>query len=121
MNESAKVYTKRKENGQYGLFARVLFRSGQTVLDIRSGDKEEEPNFRSIELDDGHYMHPDGMFTNHSCDPSTFVDKEGGLLIATRQIWPNEEITFDYKETETNLAASFNCDCGSKNCKGWIL
>lgn len=104
----------------FGLFARVTFRKGETILVWRNGDKQEDRDFRSVELDDGHYLHPDGMFTNHSCDPSACIDKERGLLIASRQVWPNDEITFDYPANETEIVNPFNCHCGAKNCVGKI-
>lgn len=119
-NESTNVYTKRKENGMFGLFSRVVFRKGETLLNIRAGDKQDHRDFRSIELSDGQYMHPDGMFTNHSCDPSTYIDKEHGLLIASKQVWPNDEITFDYLASETEIVRNFNCHCGAENCVGKI-
>ena len=115
-NESTNVYTKRKENGIFGLFSRVMFRTGQTILVIRNGDKQENRDFRSIELDDGHYMHPDGMFTNHSCDPTSYINKEQGLLVANKQVWPNDEITFDYLANETEIVRPFYCHCGAENC-----
>ncbi len=119
-NESANVYTKRKENGMFGLFSRVTFRKGETLLVMRNGDKQENRDFRSVELDNGHYLHPDGMFTNHSCDPSAYIDKEHGLLVASKQVWPNDEITFDYLANETEIVNPFNCNCGAKNCVGKV-
>ena len=118
--ESENVYTKRKDNGMYGLFSRVTFLEGSEVLDLRSGDKVEERDFRSIELDDGHYLHPDGMFTNHSCNPTAFVSKWSGMLMAARDIFPGDEITFNYLESETEIAGTFDCNCGADNCVGRV-
>ncbi len=57
--------------------------------------------------------------TNHSCDANgKFVDE---MLIATRDIAPHEEITFNY--LDTRLPASpwdFECLCGSANCVGRV-
>lgn len=39
---------------------------------------------------------------------------------ALRNISPNEEITFNYLTTESEMAAAFNCICGSANCFGFI-
>ena len=118
--ESKGVYTKRRKDDIYGLYANRMFRTGEAVLDIRNGDIQQERDARSIELDDGHYMHPDGMFANHSCDPSTHVDKDTGLLIAKQSIYPNDEITFNYLENESVISAPFNCKCGAENCVGVV-
>ncbi len=119
MNESKNLYTMRRKDGMFGLYSRKLFRTGETILNVRNGDKQER-DFRSIELNDGNYMHPDGMFTNHSCDPSTRIEKDTGLMIAMRNVWPNDEITFDYLTTETEMVAGFDCTCGAENCAGRI-
>jgi hypothetical protein len=119
-NESENVYIKRKENGMYGLFSRITFRKGENILDIRLSDKQDNRDFRSIELAEGHYMHPDGQFTNHSCDPNAYIDKQRGFLIASKQVWPNDEITFDYLASETEIVSPFNCHCGAENCVGKI-
>lgn len=118
--ESKNLYTRRRKDKMYGLYSRILFRKGEHILDIRLSDKQEERDYRSIELQDGHYLHPDGMFTNHSCDPTAYVDKATGFLIATKNIWPNDEITFNYLESETEIVSSFDCGCGAENCFGKI-
>ncbi len=118
--ESKNLYTRRREDGMYALYSRTLFRTGQTIFDINSSDKQDGRSRHSIETDAGHFLHPDGMFTNHSCDPSTCVDKEAGLLIAMRNIWPNDEITFNYLASETEMVSGFDCNCGASNCFGKI-
>lgn len=118
--ESKKLYTRRREDGMYGLYSRVLFRTGQTILDINSSDKQDGRSLHSIETDAGHFLHPDAMFTNHSCDPSTYVDKKTGLLIAIRNVWPNDEITFDYLASESDIKFPFTCTCGADNCFGKV-
>ncbi len=58
--------------------------------------------------------------TNHSCDPNAAFDAEG-MLVALRDIAPNEEITFDYLKHPTPASPwNFACRCGSSNCVGWI-
>ena len=119
-HESENLYTRRRGDGMFGLYSRKLFRAGQTIINVQNGDKQDNRDFRSIELDNGHYLHPDGMFTNHSCDPSAHIDKVSGFLIAAKQIWPNDEITFDYSATESDIVAPFECRCGATNCSGKI-
>lgn len=115
-HESENVYTKRRDDGMFGLYSRKLFRTGETILNMLNGDLQDDQDFRSIELDSGHFHHPDGMFANHSCDPSVSIEKDTGLLIALRSIRPNDEITFDYRTTETEIVAGFICKCGADNC-----
>ncbi len=58
--------------------------------------------------------------TNHSCDPNAAFDQDG-MLRALRVIAPHEEITYDYLLYPIPAAPwNFECDCGSKDCKGQI-
>jgi SET domain-containing protein len=62
---------------------------------------------------------------NHSCDPNCRIFFEGDivLLIALKDINPNEELTFNYNTTEYDMTkqdCSFVCHCGSTNCIGEI-
>ncbi|KAL0239746.1 hypothetical protein GEMRC1_009854 [Eukaryota sp. GEM-RC1] len=60
-------------------------------------------------------------FINHSCDPNCEVEVwtvDGllrALIVSKRAIKAGEEITFDYKFTETYVKV--NCFCGSHNCR----
>ena len=58
--------------------------------------------------------------TNHSCDPNASFDAEG-MLRAARQIEAGDEITFDYIAHPIPASPwNFKCECGAKNCVGWI-
>lgn len=57
------------------------------------------------------------VFVNHSCRPNAAV--RGQALVATRDIAPGEEITFDYTTTESELAEPFHCRCGF--CDGQLI
>jgi len=104
----------------YGVYARVMLFEGERIIDVNSGDICLESDFRTIQTNQGHYIHPEGMFTNHSCDPSAAVDLEAGILFAVRDIQIGEEITFDYNESESDLQANFSCKCGAENCVGKV-
>lgn len=56
--------------------------------------------------------------TNHSCSPNTVYD--GLNIIALRHIAIGEEITLDYAGFLNESSASFECRCGSSNCRGRI-
>jgi 8-oxo-dGTP pyrophosphatase MutT (NUDIX family) len=57
-------------------------------------------------------------FMNHRCEPNTgWQDDE--TLIATKDIQPGEEVTYDYATAETNpeFRAEWACCCNSVNCR----
>ena len=62
---------------------------------------------------------PDGWAPqNHCCDANT---QYSGLdVIALRTIKKGEELTLDYADFLDEHMESFNCQCGSKNCRGLI-
>ena len=120
-HEGKGVYIALKENGHYGLFAATVFDcTPHPILDIKIGRKEDEGNIYTIEIEEGHILHPYGRYTNHSCDPSAYVDRKSGYLFSARRIEVDEEITFNYLESERNIKANFVCECGSENCVGKI-
>ena len=56
--ESKNLYTRRREDDMYALYSRALFRTGQTIFDINSSDKQDGRSRHSIETDAGHFLHP---------------------------------------------------------------
>jgi len=65
---------------------------------------------------DGRYIEPSGdlKYLNHSCSSNAFFDKR--WLIASREIYPGEEIAINYFSTERAFSNGFRCNCGSKSC-----
>ncbi|KAI7908285.1 uncharacterized protein BX663DRAFT_26934 [Cokeromyces recurvatus] len=61
-------------------------------------------------------LNSDLVFMNHSCDPSTFMDVDHSVVVATRDIAPDDELTFFYPSTEWDMAQPFSCWCGSSKC-----
>lgn len=59
----------------------------------------------------------DTRLMNHNCDPNV-VDKDE-ILVAKRDIYPGEEITWDYTPY-MNPVQTFECKCGAKNCVGIV-
>ena len=53
---------------------------------------------------------------NHSCDPNTWVT--GLDLCARRAIRAGEEITMDYATMYTEQQQTFDCTCGTAQCRG---
>lgn len=64
-------------------------------------------------------------FQNHSCDPNTIMvynsDKKSYSLRCKKSIKVGDELTSDYETFDENLdGVSFQCCCGSSNCRGTI-
>ena len=90
---SEHLYVSLRDDGNYGLFAKVPIFKGECIIDIKAGVDMPERDYQTIETDEGHFLHMEGKFANHSCDPSATVDKANGKLIAIRDILSTEEIT----------------------------
>jgi hypothetical protein len=57
-------------------------------------------------------------FMNHSCDPNTLIRCQE--VIASQDIEPWADVTFNYNTTEYDMAEPFGCHCGSPDCLGTI-
>ena len=55
---------------------------------------------------------------NHACDPNTWL--EGLNVVARRAIASGEQLTLDYATFCGPEMETFNCSCGSTNCRGKI-
>ncbi len=75
-----------------------------------------------IQIDDDFFIVPTtrteleekGVF-NHSCTPNCGFTNSI-TLIAIKEIYPEQEITFDYAFNETYME-NFNCSCKSPDCR----
>ncbi len=108
------------ESGYKSLRALKRFHQGEYIIDLPV-DAMAEPDMYSLEVIPG--VHIDCSRSqvgsiNHSCDPNAAVRK--GAIVAWSCINEGDQITIDYKKTETKLAVPFDCTCGSKNCRGRI-
>jgi len=63
----------------------------------------------------------DEYFVNHSCDGNSWYQGED-LLIASRDILPGEEISYDYclTECDPSYILATKCLCGTKLCRGLV-
>jgi uncharacterized protein len=108
-------------NGK-GLFATQLIKKGETVVTWHPKilTKQEAAELPQDEQD--HYLYPEGdmllwmqspeRYMNHSCEANTHV--VGKSDVASRDILPDEEITSDYIDLETE---NFECNCGAVGCR----
>jgi hypothetical protein len=93
--------------------ATAPFQQGDTVLEL-SGPIVAQPTRESIELDlHAHIIDPQGSFVNHAATPTTRVNRLNQCLEAVCAIAVDDEITFDYNQNETCMAAPFRARDGS--------
>jgi uncharacterized protein len=71
---------------------------------------------------DGETLENTARYINHSCEPNCQVEKTNGTLwiVALRDIKEGEELSYSYGY-EFKHYKDNPCNCGAKNCCGYIL
>lgn len=106
--ESKDVALDEKMSVPQGVYANMNIPSG-SILHVLKGNITNIPTKESIHIGDGYHITDDiGMYINHSFEPNVRV--YGLKLIALRNINKNEEIRFNYNETEMAVANKFIVD-----------
>lgn len=59
-----------------------------------------------------------GVFVNHSCNPNAGLRET--TLLALKDIYRDEEITYDYSTTMNEDFWTMRCDCRSPRCRGEV-
>jgi hypothetical protein len=132
---SSKLEARRlPEKGGYGVFACEPVRQGERLLvwggDIISREQIALLPFPLqayvVQVEEDAYLAPreydepeTGDYINHSCDPNAGFDGQI-VLIAMRDIQPDEEICIDYAMCDGSPYDEFACQCGAANCRGRI-
>jgi len=128
LKESSKIQGK-------GVFARELIKKGEIVA-IKGGHILTSKEYGNLNEAARHYCHQiednfflgprseeeiecNAIFINHSCEPNVGFDGQI-TYIALRDIKPGEELCHDYAMCFTDRKIEFECNCGSKNCRGCI-
>ena len=125
-----------------GVFATQKFNKGDTIYKLegerctldeiikRVKTGEEEPS-DPLTIGWEEYIDLDEFSRtfNHSCEPNVYVRGESEL-VALREIFPGEEVVYDYSSTmkdntEKILGAGLSvwtmkCNCGSNKCRGIV-
>ena len=84
---------------------------------LRNTDVQIADGFYLAALNEDEYE-PVMLFINHSCEPN--VGFAGNIvLVAMRDINPNEELTTDYALFD-DYDGTMECRCGSGSCRGVI-
>jgi uncharacterized protein len=125
----SKVYVGTSPIQGTGVFAKVQIAKGEPILKADDSRIVDETHPLRPELGEYEY-HTDFIggnitvlwqepekYTNHSCDPNTFVKTINGAryVIALRPIAADEEITFDYRINGRGEYV-WECNCGSPRC-----
>ncbi len=133
INQSSIIVGNAK-NGK-GIFAGKNFKRGEKIAEVKGDlltEKEydnlitEQEKDHSLQISKKLYLFPkigDPLdFINHSCAPNAgvLITNNEAILIAIKDIYPKDEITFDYSTTMDEDYFELNCNCGSQNCKGRI-
>ena len=118
------VEVERDDDGHRRLVATEKVAASEEILAIQ-GVVRPTPTRFSVQI--GPRRHLDEMgpvdATNHSCDPSAFVDFSDPariVLRALRDLSAGDEISIHYCATEYDMAAPFECGCGSDSCVGFV-
>jgi uncharacterized protein len=110
-----------------GLYALRAFAPGEVVLRWNLSQTITREELASLPPDELRYTHPldnervlivqpPERFVNHSCNNNTEVREFCDVAIVS--IACGDEITSDYGSDGS--AVSFECQCGSTNCRGVI-
>ncbi len=96
-------------SSQMGVFSNRDIKAGDTILTL-VGKSLNTPTRTSIKISEGIHVEDEiGRFINHSCFPSCEISEN--KVIASRDISLDEQITFDYRATESPISSPFVCFC----------
>ena len=98
---------KEGETGK-GLFATKNYSKGEIVHTL-TGKIFDHPTRESIHIGNNKHIYDEyGIFINHSFTPNILID--GYSMVALSDIQANDELTFNYNDTEINMANPFTID-----------
>jgi len=121
-----KVYIRSSLQHGKGVFAHAPILAGETIITFsgpllkRSEIREEDYH---LQVDADLYLGASGEaddYVNHSCNPNAGFH-DGLVLVARRDIGPEEEITWDYSTAiDEEDFPGFTCRCGAAACRGAV-
>jgi len=99
--------------GEMALYATKNY-SKDEVIHVLTGKIFDHPTRETIHVGDNVHIYDEyGIFMNHSFNPTTKINKYN--VVALTDINSGDELTFNYNETEINMASPFVVD-GVKVC-----
>jgi hypothetical protein len=94
-----------KEINGKGLYATKDYKKGD-IIHILSGKEYNYPTRETIHIGNNVHIYDEyGIYMNHSFNPTTYIDNN--KVIALIDIKENDELNFNYNETEINMACPF--------------
>lgn len=110
------IYVASK-NDVYGVYLKESCKKGAVVCDLTTGTLVPGPTRTSIQVSKKYHVEDKvGRYINHSCNPTCKV--VSFFVVSLRDIESDEEVTFNYNESESKLAEPFECNCCGKIIKG---
>ena len=129
---SDKIEKRNSEITGVGIFAKEVIHAGEVVC-VKGGHILRKEALFSSSVINSYHLISDNLYIaaktaeeeefikiyiNHSCEPNCGLRGEI-TFVAMREIQTDEEITFDYAFLD-NEDYSFQCSCGTKNCRHTI-
>lgn len=121
-------YEKEVKGKGKGVFAKNFIPKGTRIWKLTKSKKYTKKEFEKLPEEIKKDAYPKGKYYilalgkgeswNHSCNANTWWTADDELS-ASRDIKPNEEITYDYATTDIDpdITYDWECKCGSKNCR----
>ena len=102
-----------KHNPPFGVYSTKTYKFNE-IVHVMTGQMSNIPTQKSIHIGDNmHLLDEFGQYINHSFEPNVKV--VNNKLIAIKDIDIYDEITFNYNDSELNMACPFE-DEGIKVC-----
>ena len=99
-----------------GTFANKDFEPDE-LIGVLEGEVLPVPTRYTVQVSPAEHIVPRfGKYMNHSCQPNCYLNLADRTFRALHPIQKGSELCFDYNSTETELAAPFDCLCGSPAC-----
>ena len=130
---------KKSKIDKNGLYANCNIKRGTKIIEYKGKlvtvkNSEKDPKFdnskaiylfainKKYDLD-GNFSFNTARLINHSCEPNCEVFGEGLKLwiFAMKNIKKGEELSYDYGFSFDQDYRNYPCNCGSKNCAGYII
>ena len=130
---------KKSKIDKNGLYANCNIKRGTKIIEYKGKlvtvkNSEKDPKFdnskaiylfginKKYDLD-GNFSFNTARLINHSCEPNCEVFGEGLKIwiFAMKNIKKGEELSYDYGFSFDQDYKNYPCNCGSKNCAGYII
>mgnify|MGYP003337833559 CR=1 FL=1 len=110
---------KNSATNQLSFFSNRKINAGETIISFDAREVLSSPTYLTVQLSDTKHILLDPahlQFINHSCDPNCFFDTTSLRVVALRNIYAGEEMTFFYPATEWEMSQPFVCNCKTAQC-----